>query len=164
MPFNQGLFAEIKTPNYDFSLSTIEPFLPEKKLDDIQKDKTIQSEIYEDLGSTKVWKVKVKKPNFHLVIFVQVKNDVIVDSFIRMPQHFNHDQILKQLRDKFQKHDRYVVKDKSALYSWMNKNNMNILYHGSCSISCFPIFIEFVNNDKKVIPLYTKFNEALPKW
>lgn len=160
---SHGLMAEIKTPNYDFSLALIEPFFPGKSVIELKKDKALYSEIFEDNGSQKILKFKLKKENYYLDFYTQVKNDVITDVFVRLPQHFNHDQFLTELQKRFKKQDKFVRKDLSALYTWLNKENFNILYHGSCSISCFPIFLEIVLTDKSVIPLYQKFNEALPK-
>jgi hypothetical protein len=78
-----------------------------------------------------------------------------------MPQYFNHDLFLKELQTKWKKQDKFVRKDQSSLYTWFNRDQMNILYHGSCSITCFPMFIEFSSLDKSLKPLYVKFNEAL---
>ncbi len=160
---NSSLFAEIKTPNYDFTLVLIEPFFPGKSVIDIQKDKAIRSEIFEDNGSRKIWKFRLKKENYYLDFYTQAKNDIISDVFVRLPQHFNHDQFLLELQKRFKKQDKFLRKDLSALYTWFNRENFNILYHGSCSISCFPVFLEVVTTDKSVTPLYQKFNEALPK-
>jgi len=163
MALNSSLLAEIKTPNYDFSLVLIEPFFPGKSVVDLQKDKGIRSEIFEDNGSRKIWKLHLKKENYYLDFYLQTKNDIISDVFVRLPQHFNHDQFLIELQKRFKKQDKFIRKDLSALYAWLNKENFNILYHGSCSISCFPVFLEIVTTDKSVTPLYQKFNEALPK-
>ena len=156
--------SEIKAPNYDFSLSLLDPFLPGKKSVELLKDKSFSSEMFEDTGATKIYRFKIKKENYTLDIYAQIKKEDIVDIYVRLPQYFIHDKLLQQLRDKYQKHDRYVVKDKSALYVWLNKENSHIIYHGSCSISCFPVFLEITSNDKSVEPIYKKLNSALPKW
>lgn len=156
--------SEIKAPNYDFSLTLLEPFLPGKKSSELLKDKALSSELFEDAGATKIYRFKVRKENYSLDIYAQIKQEDIVDVYIRLPQYFIHDKFLQQLRDKYQKHDRYVVKDKSALYIWFNKESTNVIYHGSCSISCFPVFLEITSNEKSIIPIYKKLNEAIPKW
>lgn len=162
--FSSRSFAEIKSPNYDFSLSSLDNFFPGKEFL-IKNDKTISSDLFEDKGEIKIWRVKLKKPNYVLDLYLQVRADnKIVDLFARLPQHFLHDLILADLQKRFKKQDKFVRKDLSALYVWMNREENNILYHGSCSITCFPMFLEIVSFDKKVIPLYQKFNEALPRW
>ncbi len=156
--------AEIKSPNYDFNLATIEPFFPGKSLEEAKKDKAIKSDIFEDNGSIKIWRLKLNKTTYILDIYVQVKDEKITDMFVRLPQHFSHDQVLRDLQTRYKKQDKYIHKDMSALYLWNEKEGNNIIYHGSCSISCFPMFLEVVSSDKTVTPLYQKLNEALPKW
>ena len=160
--------AEIKSPNYDFSLATLEPFFPGKGLKEIEeeakKTKAIKSDIFEDQGNIKIWRFKVDKKEYILDVYAQVKDDKITDMFVRLPQHFLHDLVLADLQKRFKKQDKFVRKNGSALYVWMNRENNNVIYHGSCSISCFPMFLEIVSSDKTVTPLYQKFNEALPKW
>lgn len=156
--------AEIKSPNYDFSIAVLEPFFPGKSVSEVQKDKTIKSDIFEDGGNQKTYRFKLKKENYILDLYTQTKDDKITDLFVRLPQHFNHDLFLTELQKRYKKQDRFVRKDLSALYVWMNRDGNNILYHGSCSITCFPMFIEIVSTEKTVVPLYQKLNEALPKW
>ena len=156
--------ADIQVPNYDFTQATITPFLPGASIEKIKSDKSIQSEIYESSGNLKTYKLKLKKVNYILDIFVQAKDDKITSMFVRLPQYFNHDLVLSELQKKYKKQDKFVRKDLSALYVWMNKDGNNIIYHGSCSISCFPMFLEVVSADKAVTPFYQKMNLALPKW
>ena len=159
-----GLLADIQVPNYDFSTATIEPFYPGASVEKIKSDKAIQSEIYEDAGNLKTYKFKLKKANYNLDIFAQAKDDKITSMFVRLPQYFNHDLVLTDLQKKYKKQDKFVRKDLSALYVWMNRDGSNIIYHGTCSLSCFPMFIEVVNTDRAVIPFYQKMNLAIPKW
>ncbi|MBY0412821.1 MAG: hypothetical protein K2Q18_01585 [Bdellovibrionales bacterium] len=156
--------AAILSPNYDFTMKTLEPFFPGGSLEKLKSDKTITSDIFEDNGNHKIFKVRLKKTNYALDIFIQTMDDKITDMFVRMPQHFNHDLFLTELQKTYKKQDKYVRKDLSALYVWKERDGNNILYHGSCSISCFPMFIEVVSIEKSVVPLYQKFNEALPIW
>lgn len=156
--------ADIKPGNAEFFLTIVEPFLPGSSVEKIKSDKTIQSDIFEDNGNQKVFKVKYSKPTLKLDIFLQTKDDKVTDMFVRLPQHLRHDSVLAELQKKYKKQDKYVRKDWSALYVWMGRDGNNIIYHGSCSITCFPMFIEIVSADKSVVPLYQKLNEALPKW
>lgn len=156
--------ADIKPPNYDFTMASLGPFLPGGTLEKSKADKTIQSDIFEDNGNLKIIRLKLKRANYHLDVYVQTKDDKIIDMFVRLPQHFIHDILLADLQKKYKKQDKYVQKDMNALYVWMNREGNNIIYQGSCSITCFPMFIEVVSTDKTVVPLYQKFNEALPKW
>lgn len=164
LSFSPRIYAEIKPPNYDFTFASLGPFLPGGTLEKIKSDKTIQSDIFEDNGNLKILRIKLKRANYHIDVYVQTKDDKITDMFARLPQHFIHDIFLADLQKKYKKQDKYVQKDMNALYVWMNRDGNNIIYQGSCSITCFPMFVEVVSGDKSVVPLYQKFNEALPKW
>jgi len=164
LSFSTRIYAEIKPPNYDFTFASLGSFLPGGTLEKIKSDKTIQSDIFEDNGNLKILRIKLKRANYNIDVYVQTKDDKITDMFARLPQHFIHDIFLADLQKKYKKQDKYVQKDMNALYVWMNRDGNNIIYQGSCSITCFPMFVEVVSGDKSVVPLYQKFNEALPKW
>ena len=162
--FSLPVLAEIKPPNYDFTFDSLKPYLPGENFTKIKPDKTIQSDIFENNGNLVVFRIKLKRANYNIDVYVQTKNDIIVDMYARLPQHFIHDIFLADLQKKYKKQDKYVQKDMSALYVWMNREGNNIIYHGSCSITCFPMFIEVVSSDKSVVPFYQKFNLAIPKF
>lgn len=155
--------AEIKSPNYDFTLDALELFFPGKSLEQAQKTYP-KYDLFEDKGEEKIVHFKVMRTGYLLDIYAQVKADKFTDIFVRMPQHFLHDLLLTDLQKRYKKQDHYIRKDLSALYVWKNRNGNNILYHGSCSLTCFPMFLEIVNASPDIIPLYQKFNEALPLW
>ncbi|MDO9181826.1 MAG: hypothetical protein Q7U04_05430, partial [Bacteriovorax sp.] len=157
------IHAEITPPNYDFTLKSIENFTPGKNIEEIKKQNT-KFEIFLDNGDQKILKFKLMRANYSLDVYTQVKKDIVTDLFVRLPQHFLHDILLQDLQKKWKKQDRFVRHDKSAIYVWLNRDNNNIIYQGSCSITCFPMFIEISSNDKSIIPMYVKLNLALPKW
>lgn len=153
--------AGITPPNYDFSLNTLELFLPGKLIEDVKKANP-KFKIVEENGEKKILLFQYKRPNYILDLYTQVNKDKITDLYVRLPQHFIHDSFLKELQTKWKKQDRFTRKDGSALYTWFNRDNFNIIYQGSCSITCFPMFIEIMSTDKTVQPLYIKLNEAVP--
>lgn len=157
------IHAEITPPNYDFTLKSIDNFTPGKSIEEIKKQNP-KFDIFADNGEQKILRFKIKRANYTLDIYTQVKKDLVTDVFVRLPQYFLHDVFLADLQKKWKKQDRYVRHDKSAVYVWLNRDSQNIIYHGSCSITCFPMFIEIVSTDKSVVPMYVKMNEALPKW
>lgn len=157
------IHAKITPPNYDFTLQTVESFFPSKSVEDIKKNFP-KFQTMEDNGDSKILKIKVVKKEYSFEVYIQSKKDVVTDAYFKMPQYFNHDQLLKMLQDKWKKQDKFKNKDRSSLYVWFNRDQQNILYHGSCSITCFPVFFEVVSSDPSVTPLYKKFNEALPTW
>lgn len=157
------IHAEITPPNYDFTLKTIDNFMPGKNIEEVKKQNP-KFDLFADNGDQKILRFKIKRANYILDIYTQVKKDTITDLFVRLPQHFLHDIFLGDLQKKWKKQDRFVRHDRSAVYVWFNRDNTNIIYHGSCSITCFPMFIEVMSTDKSVVPMYVKLNEALPKW
>lgn len=158
-----SIHAEITPPNYDFTLKSIDNFTPGKNIEEIKKQNP-KFDLFEDNGEQKILRFKLKRANYSLDLYTQVKKDTVTDLFVRLPQHFSHDIFLGDLQNKWKKQDKYVRHDKSAIYVWLNRDNFNIIYHGSCSITCFPMFIEIVSTDKSVVPMYVKLNLALPKW
>ncbi len=157
------IHAEITPPNYDFTLKTLENFAPGKSIEELKKTNP-KFDIFSETGDQKILRFKLQRKDYMLDIYTQVKKDIITDLFVRLPQHFLHDLFLKELQSKWKKQDKFVRHDKSALYIWLDKDSTNIIYHGSCSITCFPMFLEIVSTDKTVEPLYKKLNVALPKW
>jgi hypothetical protein len=157
------IHAEITPPNYDFTLKSIEDFSPGKNIEVLKKQNP-KFDIFSDNGDQKILRFKLKRTNYSLDVYTQVKKEIITDLFVRLPQHFLHDILLRDLQKKWNKQDRYTRHDKSAIYVWLNRENVNIIYHGSCSITCFPMFIELVSKDPSVVPMYEKLNTALPKW
>lgn len=155
--------AEIKTPNYDFTLSSLELFFPGKTLEIALKSQP-KSDLFEDRGDEKVYRFKLLRAGYVLDVYTQVKKDLIVDMYVRLPQHFIHDQMLADLQKRYKKQDHFIRKDLSALYVWKNRDGLNLIYHGSCSITCFPMFFEVVKASPDIVPFYQRFNEALPLW
>ena len=94
------VWAEIKPPNNDFTLAVIESFFPGQSVEKIKSDKTIQLDIFEDNGNLKTLKIKLKKTNYTLDIYLQTKDDKITDLYVRLPQHFLHDLVLADLQKK----------------------------------------------------------------
>ncbi len=155
------IHAQTKSPNYDFTLTSLELFFPGKSLAEAKKSQS-QFDIFEDAGEMKILRFKFKRAGYMLDVYTQVKGDTINDLYVRLPQHFLHDLMLADLQKRYKKQDHYVRKDLSALYVWKNRENNHIIYQGSCSITCFPMFLEVVNASPDIIPLYQKFNDALP--
>ncbi|MBP9681454.1 MAG: hypothetical protein KBD76_08615 [Bacteriovorax sp.] len=158
-----SVLAEITPPNYEFTLKSIDNFKPGKNIEEVKKQNP-KFDLFEDSGDQKILRFKLMRANYSLDVYTQVKKDIITDLFVRLPQHFLHDIFLLDLQKQWKKQDRYVRHDRSALYVWLNREETNIIYHGSCSITCFPMFIEIVSTNKDVIPMYQKLNLALPRW
>jgi hypothetical protein len=158
-----SIHAEITPPNYDFTLKSIDNFTPGKNIEEVKKENP-KFDVFSDNGSQKILRFKLKRTNYTLDLYTQVKKDIITDVFVRLPQFFIHDLFLADLQKKWKKQDRFVRHDRTAVYVWLNKDNTNIVYSGSCSITCFPLFLEIVSTDKSVEPMYVKLNEALPRW
>lgn len=163
--YQSKIFAEIVPPNYKFELKLLERFLPGNDYTKLEADKTLSLIPFEKNGDNQIIQTKLISSHYIIEIYLQINSGQITSSFIKFPQHFSHDQLLDQLQKQYKKQDQFTRKDMSALYTWNNREGKNILYHGTCTISCFPLFIEFVQSDGKSTTLYQKFNDLLPtKW
>jgi hypothetical protein len=134
-------WSKVTPPNYDFSLEAMKVFYPQQDFKAIE-GKYGKSELYEDRGTSKVYRFNVAQIRYKFPVFVQVGQDgKVTDFFARLPSYFSHDIFHQTLIDSFGKQDEYSRKNKTALYIWNNKNNFKIYYAGACTITCFPIYL-----------------------
>lgn len=162
LPFSFAI-SEIKVPNYDFSYNSLNLFMPGQTNSTLLKNNFFTSTMYEDNAQLKIWKHKFIKKNYSLDIYTQVKDDIILNTYVRLPQYFSHDQFLLELHKLFKKQNQYKRENASALYLWENAKGNKIIYQASCSITCFPMFIEIMDPKNNEQSFYQKFNAALPK-
>ena len=88
----------------------------------------------------KTYKFYIEHIRYKFALLVQTKNDTVTDFHARLPQYFLHDVFHQSLINRYGIQDIYKKTEESALYTWKDKNNINIVYSGTCTITCFPIF------------------------
>ena len=135
-----NLTAKIEPPNYNFSVDKFQDFMPGKKLADINKKYPGKKEVMFKQGPFITYKYYIEHIRYKFAILVQTINGAVTDFHARLPQYFLHDIFHQSLINRFGKQDFYKKTEESAIYIWTNKKNINHVYSGACTITCFPIF------------------------
>lgn len=134
----QPLKAKVTPPNYEFKLESLNDFLPEKKMSDLEVSFGKGKEV-RDLNGVKTFQYQVKKEKYHISVLVQEKDGVIIDSFFRLPSYFLHDVFFQSLINKLGKQSSYKKVGEEAHYIWKLEKEVHV-YSAACTITCFPIF------------------------
>jgi hypothetical protein len=135
----QPLKAKVDPPNYQFNVSTLEDFYPEKLLSDLEK-KYGKADVIEDKGGIQTLRFFVSDLRFKFPVIVQSREGKVLDSFSRLPNYFLHDVFLQSLVNRIGKQDLFKKVDEEAVYIWTNKDKLKFIYSAACTITCFPIF------------------------
>lgn len=158
-------FSKVEAPNYDFTLNKLEPFTPGMKISDIPNS-IGKGETTEDNGDTKIIRYNLVHARYSFPIFVQTKNGIILDFYARFPTYFLHDTFHQSLINKFGKQDKYYKQESNAVYLWNNENGIKVLYSGTCTITCYPIYVSYIQVTQKkgdFVPLIKKFSDNFIK-
>lgn len=134
----QPLNAKVEPPNYDFSLTALDDFFPQKKLTDAEA-KHGKSEAISAQNGMKTARFKVSQIRYKFSVMVQERDGVINDFFARLPTYFLHDIFLHSLVKRHGKQTTYKRVGEEAYYIW-NANGLKHVYSAACTITCFPIF------------------------
>jgi hypothetical protein len=135
---NLNSYGKKSTPNYSFSLKTIDIFYPGVNLEVIKK-KYPKTKLFKKEGG--LYKTYIEHSQYKFPVFFKVKNKVVTSFFARLPTFFLHDLFHQSLIDRYGKQDRYKKVNKSALYFWDNEKGIKLTYKGECTITCFPSYL-----------------------
>jgi hypothetical protein len=130
----QPLNAKVEPPNYDFSLTALDPFLPGKNVAEAGKGEPVHS-----TNGMKTVKFMVAHIRYKFPVIVQEKGGIINDFFARLPSYFLHDLFFQSLVNRYGKQTSYKRVGEEAVYSWDKDGNTHV-YSAACTITCFPIF------------------------
>lgn len=154
----------------EFKLNELNPYLPGNVIDK-GKPELKKAVVLDKEGEKEILLLKYQLPKFYLTTNLQVEKNEILDSYFRFPNNYSHDIVLTLLQKQFGKQTKYYKKNNDALYWWLDKDfegkTVDVIYHGSCSLTCFPLGIHFIG--KKAIEnpsftsLYQKFNKDFPR-
>jgi len=142
-----SLFAEVKAPNYNFTLDQLALFYPGESVTAI-KNKWGKGEKLKMLGENELWRFKVKYERYFFPVLVQIKNDKIQDMFAQLPTYFLHDVFHQSLINKWGKQQKYSKKEEAAFYEW-DLEKLKISYNATCTITCFPIYLHMASKEDK---------------
>ncbi len=139
----QAATAKVDPPNYNFSLDTFNDFWPGKTLDSLQK-KYGKGTLIKTEGSVTSYRFLVEQLRYKFPVFVQIHQNKVLDFYGRLPTYFLHDVFHQSIINRFQKQDSYKKIEQNAIYIWKNKKNARIIYSGTCTITCFPLYFTAV--------------------
>ncbi len=134
------LNAKVDPPNYNFSLDALSAFFPGKKLDEIKKAHP-NSELVKKEGNTEQYLFWIEHLRYKFPLYVQVNNNVVLDFHARLPHYFLHDVFHQGLINRYGKQNTYDKIEESAIYIWNNAKGLRIIYSGTCTITCFPVYL-----------------------
>lgn len=135
------LNAQVEPPNYDFSLDALAVFYPGQNLQAMTQEHG-EGELMEKKGKTRLYKFYIAHIRYKFPVFVQVnQNDQAVDFFARLPTYFLHDIFHQSLINRYGAQQRYFLQENNAVYKWTELENMQLTYSGTCTITCFPIYL-----------------------
>ena len=131
--------GKVDPPNYNFSLDALKVFTPKSSVKALIA-KYGKGELVEDQSGIKTLKYYVAHIRYKFPVYVQVKDDEVLDFFAKLPTYFLHDIFHQSLINRFGKQDTYFKKEANALYQWNNEKGVKYIYSGACSITCFPVY------------------------
>ena len=136
---NQSM-ALVDPANYDFSLDSFEVFRPGNSVKQAI-EKHGKAELVSEKGKTKTLKFYVAQIRYKFAVIVRVEGDKIVDYHARLPSYFLHDVFHQSMLNRFGAQNFYRLIDGTAIYQWSNKEGINYIYSGTCTITCFPVYL-----------------------
>ncbi|MBL6991212.1 MAG: hypothetical protein ISR65_15620 [Bacteriovoracaceae bacterium] len=156
-----SLYSKVDPPNYDFSLDSMKLFAPGTNLQDI-KQKYGKGEVMGGKGDTSIMKYDVIHLRYKFPIFIQLYEDKVLDFFMTLPTYFLHDIFHQSLINRLGPQDKYLLKDRTAIYTWNSKSGFSHYYRGACTIVCFPMYYSGVTTSppeelNKYSPLMIQF-------
>jgi hypothetical protein len=154
----QPLNAKVEAPNYDFSIKTLNDFLPGQKINDVNAKYGAPTEM-SSKGGTKTLKYQVAHIRYKFPVILQASDGIILDFFARLPSYFLHDVFFQSLVNKLGKQSSYQKVGEEAVYIWEQKELKHI-YSASCTITCFPIFYAVQPLKPKVRPVLEQMKKA----
>ncbi|WP_408097953.1 hypothetical protein ACJVC5_03245 [Peredibacter sp. HCB2-198] len=134
----QPLNAKVEAPNYNFSLDTLNDFMPGKPEAELEK-KYGKPEMMSNEGGMRTLKFQVAHIRYKFPVIVQVREGEVQDFFARLPSYFLHDVFFQSLINRLGKQTTYKKTGEEAYYTWDAKPLKHI-YSAACTITCFPIF------------------------
>lgn len=154
----QPLNAKIEAPNYNFSLDTLNDFMPGKNSTELDA-KYGKPEVMSVKGELKTLKYNVAHIRYKFPVVVQVQNGVIEDFFARLPSYFLHDVFLQSLVNRMGKQNTYKKVGEEAVYTW-SASSLKHIYSGACTITCFPIFYSVQKDPPSVLSIIDKMKKS----
>jgi hypothetical protein len=144
----QPLNAKVEAPNYNFSVDTLKDFYPGSRTEEIEK-KYGKGSVERSDGGVQTLKYFVSHIRYKFPVLIQVSEGAVLDMYARLPQYFLHDIFLQSLVNRLGKQTSYVKTGEAAHYIW-DSTDLQHIYDGACTITCFPIFYAVEKKESQV--------------
>jgi len=132
-------FAKVVAPNYNFTLDKLQLFQPGSAVQGIE-NKFGKGEELDEVNGIQLLRYSLKANKYSFPVFVQIYRGISLDFFAKLPNYFLHDIFHRSLILRYGKQSQYFNKENSSVYIWNNKNGIQHIYSGSCTLQCFPIY------------------------
>ncbi|MCB9092583.1 MAG: hypothetical protein H6620_08500 [Halobacteriovoraceae bacterium] len=136
----QNSSGKVDPPNYNFTLDKLAIYYPDKPFSEIEKLHKERLQLIKDEQEIKLYKVLIQDRRYTFSLFFHTSKGKILDFYTRLPNYFLHDVFHQSLINRYGKQKEYKLTNGVALYQW-EVDNLKILYSGTCSMTCFPIFL-----------------------
>lgn len=151
--------AVVDPANYNFSLDQLAVFKPGSDIKGAI-EKYGKAELIQENGNTKMLRFYVAHIRYKFAVLVRIANEQVVDYHARLPGYFLHDVFHQSMLNRYGQQNFYRLINGTAVYLWENKEGVNYLYSGTCTITCFPTYLSAYPKDPPFpgyTPLYEEF-------
>ena len=138
------LFSQRTREKQPFSLEHFTLFFPSTPLGDIEKIHQ-KGEESKSINEGIILKHYIVE---NVNIWIQIKDEYVIDFYARLPTHFSHDYFHQFLIKRYGKQNSYFKQNRSAIYEWKDKNGDDIIYSGQCTLTCFPHYLSIVSRQE----------------
>lgn len=151
---NQAI-AEVDPPNYEFSLDSLSVFYPGSTMAQMEEAHG-KGELIKDAGEVKTYRFYVAQIRYKFPVFVQIYRNKSLDFFAKLPSYFLHDVFHQSMINRYGKQETFYKKEGTALYIWNNEEGTKFTYAGTCTITCFPIYLSgtYASNENNELPSF----------
>ncbi|MBF0205681.1 MAG: hypothetical protein HQK53_02210 [Oligoflexia bacterium] len=147
------------SPRFDFQLEKFSILFTQRDLRAVRKSLSQlggrsgeNTDLYAQISTTNknlvISKLKIFDTNdsrsfrYYYVLLLQSYLDQILDFYIVFPSFMDHQFVYYNLQKKFAKVDKFARSGSSSFYIWNNVGGIKITYSATCTVSCFPLFLE----------------------
>jgi hypothetical protein len=157
--FVNSAHAVVDPANYNFSLDQLAVFKPGSDIKGAI-EKYGKAELIDKNSKTKTLRFYVAHIRYKFAVIVRIAEEKVVDFHARLPAYFLHDVFHQSMLNRYGKQNFYRLINGTAVYLWENKEGVNYLYNGTCTITCFPVYLSAYPKEppfKGYKPLYEEF-------
>jgi hypothetical protein len=158
--FALTLHAKVDPPNYDFSIDTLNFFMPGQGQAAIEKKFGVGTFFFRS-GPYMTKRYYVAHIRYRFAIFVQYFDSKVVDFHASLPAYFLHDIFHHSLIKRIGPQNKYLNTSEQSVYVWNNVKGSRHVYSGACTITCFPLYYAVMPVKRKVNDGYEPLLERL---